>query len=127
MATFTTAAAAAMLSTNNEERRAAEAVYRQALNASAEAVVQVLVQSLMNRELETSVRMISAVLLRQLLDHTKKTWQHVSPQVGSMRMGSCHGEVISRLLNDFCLPFFTFYADSCSDSCGSFTASIFGT
>ena len=49
MATFTTAAAAAMLSTNNEERRAAEAVYRQALNASAEAVVQVLVQSLMNK------------------------------------------------------------------------------
>ena len=102
MATFTTAVAAAMLSTNNEERRAAEAVYQQALKASAEAVVQVLVQSLMHRELETSVRLISAVLLRQLLDHTKKTWQDVSLQVGSMRTGSCHGEVISRLLNDFC-------------------------
>ena len=49
--------------------------------------------------------MISAVLLRWLLDHTKKTWQHVSPQVGSMRMGFCHG----KLLVVFSTTLFTFH------------------
>ena len=77
---FSPAMAAAMMSPNNAERRGGEAAYRRALKASTDGVVQGLLQCLPCGAQEDGVRIISAVLLRQLMDHTKQAWTRVSPQ-----------------------------------------------
>jgi hypothetical protein len=68
-----------MLSANNQERRGAEAAYRLALQANTEAVVQGLLSCLPAGAQPDPVRIIAAVLLRQLLDHSKEPWSRVSP------------------------------------------------
>lgn len=71
----------AMQSPDNSHRQAAEAAYNQFLANSPEEVALGLLGCLPSGVQPDNVRIMSAVLIRQLVDHKRGHWARLSPQV----------------------------------------------
>lgn len=71
----------AMLSADNANRGAAEAAYTAQLAAQPDVVAQGLLNSLIPGAFPDGVRIMAAVLLRQLVDPKRGHWSRMSPPV----------------------------------------------
>lgn len=71
----------AMQSPDNTHRQGAETVYNQCLATNPEEVAQGLLSSLTPGAQPDNVRIMAAVLIRQLVDHKRGHWARLSPQV----------------------------------------------